>query len=154
MAQLKSLIVTGNSRCIGTLHLSSDATGLKTVSNLYTASARPTNANISLTASVQGNGGLCTFKATSTMTSNKPTVGDSHVLHLFWDSNSGYDGQIALGVQAPHMCIRNQNGGTWSSWVTLLDSTNYTTYAPVVHTGTAAPAASTGKNGDIYIVTS
>ena len=153
MAQLKSLIVTGTVRSIGPLYLNADAVGLKTVSNLYTANSRPTDANLSFTASVRGNGGLSTFKATSAMSSNKPAVGDSHVLHLFWDNNGGYDGQIALGVQTPHMCIRNQNGGTWSSWVTLLDATNYTTYTPVVHTGTAAPAASLGKNGDIYIVT-
>ena len=35
---------------------------------------------------------------------------------------------------------------------TFLDTGNYTTYTTVVHTGSAAPAASTGKNGDIYIV--
>lgn len=151
MAQLKTLIVNGSSRLNGPLYLTSDAVGLKTLSNLYTASSRPTNANIAITAN--GSGGLSTFKATSGMTSNKPTTGDSHILHLFWDNDGGYDGQIALGINSPHMCIRNQNAGTWSGWVTLLDSTNYTTYAPVVHTGSGTPASSLGKNGDIYIVT-
>lgn len=153
MAQLKNLVITGATRCIGPLYLNTDAIGLKTISNLYTADSRPTNANLSLTASVNGNGGLSTFKATSAMTTNKPTTGDSHVLHFFWDNDGGYDGQIALGINQPHLAIRNQNSGTWSGWVTLLDSTNYTSYTPVVHTGTAAPAASLGKNGDIFIVT-
>lgn len=141
MAQLKTLIVNGPSRLNGPLYLTNDAVGLKTLSNLYTASSRPTNANIASTAN--GSGGLSTFKATSVMTTNKPPVGDSHIIHLYWDNNGGYDAQLAVGYSGD-LCVRGQSGGTWGSWKSV----------PVVYTGTAAPAASTGKNGDIYIQTS
>jgi hypothetical protein len=139
MAQLKTLIVNGSSRLNGPLYLTNDAVGLKTLSNLYTASSRPTNANIATTAN--GSGGLSTFKATSGMTANKPPIGDSHIIHLYWDNNGGYDAQLAVGY-AGDLCVRGQSGGTWNGWKTV----------PNVYTGTAAPDASLGKNGDIYIV--
>lgn len=140
MAQLKNLIVTGASRCVGTLYLSNDAVGVKTLYNLYTDSTRPTNANITTTAN--GSGGLSTFKATSGMTTNKPPIGDSHILHFYWDNTGGYDAQLAVSYTGD-LCVRGQSGGTWNSWKMV----------PNVYTGTATPAASVGKNGDIFIVT-
>lgn len=141
MAQLNSLTVSGTTRLSGPLYVTNDAIGIKTLSNLYTGTTRPTNANIATTAN--GSGGLSTFKATSVMTTNKPPIGDSHIIHLYWDNNGGYDAQLAVGYSGD-LCVRGQAGGTWNSWKSV----------PVVYTGTAAPAASTGKNGDIYIVTS
>ena len=140
MAQLKTLIVNGSSRLNGPLYLTNDAVGVKTLSNLYTESTRPTNANIASTAS--GSGGISSFKATTAMTTNKPPIGDAHILHLYWDNKGGYDAQLAVSYNGD-LCIRGQSGGTWNSWKTV----------PNVYTGTAAPAASTGKDGDIFILT-
>lgn len=76
------------------------------------------------------------FKATSTMTTKKPPVGDSHILHFAWDNSSGWDAQLALkhggkltgttrSYSAAHsIAIRGMNnadGGTWSDWYSLLD---------------------------------
>lgn len=87
--------------------------------------SRSTSANIG----INGKGGLRTFKATSTMTDNKPPVGDSHIIQLDWDNTGGYDAQIAVQNSAGHMALRGMSGGTWNGWNTVLDSANYTSYA-------------------------
>ena len=49
---------------------------------------------------------------------------------------------------------KQKNSTTWQGERTILDSSNYTSYSPVVHTGSGAPSSSLGKVGDIYIRTS
>jgi hypothetical protein len=60
-----------------------NASTANALANLYTFSTRPTNANITHVE----NGGVVHFKATSSMTSNKP-VGDGHILHFHWDGDA------------------------------------------------------------------
>lgn len=82
---------------------------------------RPTTANVSF-----GDGTVRNFKATSTMTTGKPTEGDSHILHMAWDNTGGYDGQLSLPTNpAKSMSWRTQSSGAWSNWVKILDSSNY-----------------------------
>ena len=95
------------------------------LNNYFTS--RQTSANVS----INGKGGLRTFKATSTMTTGKPTIGDSHILHFDWDNTGGYDSQIAVAAKNPHIQIRSQDTGTWGAWTDILDQNNYTKYIPL-----------------------
>ena len=96
------------------------------LNNYFTS--RQTSANVA----VNGKGGLRTFKATSTMTTGKPTIGDSHILHFDWDNTGGFDSQLAIGPHnPPHMQMRSQESGTWSAWTDILDQNNYTKYIPL-----------------------
>ena len=95
------------------------------LNNYFTS--RQTSANVA----INGKGGLRTFKATSTMTTGKPTIGDSHILHFDWDNTGGYDSQIAVAAKNPHIQIRSQDTGTWSAWTDILDQNNYTKYIPL-----------------------
>ena len=52
---------------------------------MYTHSTRPTTCDFTY-----ADGGIRTFLATSSMTTNKPPM-DGHVIHLAWD-NSKWDG--------------------------------------------------------------
>ena len=67
---------------------------VKSVKNYY--DSRPTSADVMF-----GDGRLRQFKASSSMTTGKPTIGDSHIIHLPWDANDGFDAQIAVGVRTP-----------------------------------------------------
>lgn len=88
--------------------------------------ARSTSANIEII----GKGGLRTFKATSSMTDNKPPVGDAHIIHLDWDHAGGWDAQIAVkAAKDSHMVVRGMGSSVWGAWNTILDSANYTDYA-------------------------
>lgn len=134
-----SLLVNGNARFVngikgnlvgdvtgnlsGNANTATVATKANLLANLF--SNRPTDANITIT----GSGGVATFKATSTMTSNKPPTGDAHILHFYWDNRLGWDSQLALGLNG-HLYTRSQNEENWTSWKTVLDDSNYTSYAP------------------------
>lgn len=97
--------------------------GQATKTCLYTS--RQTSANLTAT----GVPGVSHFVASSSMTTGKPT-GDAHILHMSWDNTGGYDSQLAVTHGGGyHMEIRSQNGGTWQNWKTVLDSSNYSTYA-------------------------
>lgn len=75
-----------------------------------------------------GDGGLRSFKATSSMTTSKPPS-DAHVLHFAWNNTGKWESQLALSTSSnPRLFIRSQNGTNWSSWVTLLGTNNYTEY--------------------------
>jgi len=82
------LTVNGNAKAtkfIGALQGNADtATSSKALANYYTS--RPANANITHV----NNGGVVHFKATSTMTSNKP-MGDGNILHFYWDTESAWN---------------------------------------------------------------
>lgn len=94
------------------------------LANLF--SSRPENANVTVT----GSGGLATFKATSSMTTNRPKK-DGHILHFYWDNTRGYDSQlIVTNGNNPELQIRGQEAGTWGAWKTVLSSNNYTDYVP------------------------
>lgn len=107
-----------------------NATSAPLLKNLYPS--RPTSADIVPT----GSGGVITFKATSTMVTNKPGL-DGHILHFFWDNTGGYDSQLVLHTQTGHMQARSMMAGTWGNWLTFLDSSNYTSYT-VTKTGSGA----------------
>ena len=51
------------------------------------------------------------------------------ILHLAWDTSVGFDQQLAM-LAAPqlHIQLRGQNKGTWSDWLTILDSSNFQDY--------------------------
>lgn len=100
---------------IGITGNAATATKLK---NYY--SSRPTNANLS----PDGSGGMVKFLATSTMTSNKPTV-DGHILHFFWDTTGGWDSQLMIpnnGNASYEPQWRGQANGTWGNWISLVTS--------------------------------
>lgn len=134
-----SLLVNGNARFVngikgnlvgdvtgnlsGNANTATVATKANLLANLF--SNRPTDANITIT----GSGGVATFKATSTMTSNKPPTEGAHILHFYWDNRLGWDSQLALGLNG-HLYTRSQNEENWTSWKTVLDDSNYTSYAP------------------------
>ena len=114
--------VTGNLK--GNADTATVATKANLLANLY--SSRPTSANLAAT----GNGGLATFKATSSMTEGKPKT-DGHILHFYWDGTNGWDSQLFIANNnSPELQIRGMRAGSWadSPWKTILDSVNYTSY--------------------------
>ena len=78
--------------------------------------------------------------ADGSTTTNKPSS-NSMIFNVAWDnqSNNHYGAQIALHNQStPHLQLRGCTNGTWdTSWLTVLDSNNYTNYT-VTKTGTGA----------------
>lgn len=108
-------------------------------------STRQTSANYDLTNDTYAH--RVTYSvASSTMTTAKPPT-DAHILTFGWDTNAGYGAQFAVGNSfSNHLYIRgaksetkdNKNVCTWeSSWRTVLDSENYTSYT-VTKTGSGA----------------
>lgn len=108
-------------------------------------STRQTSANYDLTNDTYAH--RITYSvASSTMTTAKPPS-DAHILTFGWDTNAGYGAQFAVGSSfSNHLYIRgaksetkdNKNVCTWeSSWRTVLDSGNYTSYT-VTKTGSGA----------------
>ena len=85
-------------------------------------SSRPADCNLA----PNGNGGIRSFKATSSMTANKPPQGDSHIIHLGWDNTSGYETQLSVKPETGAIQMRGQNAGVWSAWRTVWDSVNLT----------------------------
>lgn len=105
----------------------------RTITNLYARylannfTSRQANMNV-----CYGDGTLRHFMATSSTTTGKPTAGDAHIIHLSWDNNGGFDGQIALpttyanGMQWRTISGKDANGNyIYNSWKTLLDTSNY-----------------------------
>lgn len=102
----------------------------------YSHGTRLTSAN--LAASTNGTGSIFGFVATSSMTTGKPP-GDSYILQMNWDTVAGYDSQLAIGNgDSNGMYFRSQSAGTWQSWKTVLDSSNYKTYCTPANIGAAA----------------
>lgn len=87
-------------------------------------SSRPTSANMPVT----GDGSIFHFKATDSMTEGKPPT-NSQVLHFEWDNTGGYTSQLAIANGTGHLYSRGMSAGKWNSWITFLDSTNYTSFA-------------------------
>lgn len=95
---------------------STNSTNARKLVNWY--SARPTSLNTQF-----GDGSLRIFYATSYTTKGKPAE-DSHILHLAWDNNSGYDAQLAVHTCSGKVSTRAQNSGTWQPWKTLAFTTD------------------------------
>ena len=68
--------------------------------------------------------------ASSSTTTGKPPI-DGGVLNFAWDGNR-WGAQLAIKIdKTPHMYIRGNNNSDWdASWLTVLDSNNFNTYAP------------------------
>ena len=94
-------------------------------------------ANINFNTSTNGTGAMFHFVATSSTTTGKSPK-DANILQMNWDNNGGWDTQFAISPSnKPSAYIRSQNNGTWGEWLTLLDSSNYTSYT-VTKTGGGA----------------
>lgn len=90
---------------------STNSTNARKLVNWY--SARPTSLNAQF-----GDGSLRIFYATSSTTEGKPAE-DSHILHLAWDHNGGFDAQLAVHAHSGKVSTRIQDGGPWKPWKTL-----------------------------------
>lgn len=133
--------VTGNcsgssGSCTGN---AATATSTKKLANYY--DSRPTDCDLLL-----GDGSLRTFQATSSMSSNKPAIGDAHIIHLAWDNSNGYDGQIALKNSGAAMMCRAQSNKTWGSWMPIgvFTQATPTTGQVVITDGTVGGIKSSG----------
>lgn len=103
--------------------------------NLLANLGRLADANVTVT----GSGGVATFKASSSMTANKPPK-EGHILHFYWDNKNNWDSQMCISADSsPTVYVRGMTGqaNTYGDWKTLLDSTNYTSYT-VKKDGTGA----------------
>lgn len=101
------------------------ATKASALANKYTGSSRPSNANITHVE----NGGVIHFKATSSMTSNKP-MGDGNILHFYWDNSIAWNAQLYVpdGASSSMQYRPSSSAGTWADWRTILDNNNFNTY--------------------------
>lgn len=97
-----------------------------TLGNYYDYNSRPSDANTAVPF-IQQDGGLYTFKATDSMTSNKP-VSDGHIIHNTWDYTGNYSTQLFLPNATTngtsdngnrHVQVRGCYNGTWKSWESL-----------------------------------
>lgn len=138
-----NVIINGETKTISAtgapaVNLGTFLTAHQSLANYYTKSevdtkdkrlttyyaSRPASANVNF----GNNTGLYTFLATTSMTAGKPTCGDAHILHAEWDNSSSGASQIALPTTLnASMQWRQQNGTTWQSWRTLLDTSNFNT---------------------------
>ena len=82
---------------------------------------RPTSANKA--SSSDRIGSIEAFVASSKMTTGKPSA-DAKILQMNWDNTSGWDSQLAM-INSGTLQHRNMSNGTWQSWKTVLDSSNY-----------------------------
>lgn len=101
---------------------STNSTNARKLVNWY--STRPTSLNTQF-----GDGSLRIFYATSSTTEGKPAE-DSHILHLAWDNNGGWDTQLAVHTRSGKVSTRAQNSGTWQPWKTLAFTTDIPTSLP------------------------
>ena len=96
---------------------------------------RPTSANKSSTSDRIG--AVEAFVASSKTTTGKPG-GDAKILQMNWDNTSGWDSQLAM-LNNGILQHRAMSSGTWGTWKTLLDSSNYTKYTAEYEKGTWTP---------------
>ena len=101
---------------------STNSTNARKLVNWY--SSRPTSLNTQF-----GDGSLRIFYATSSTTEGKPAE-DSHILHLAWDNNGGWDAQLAVHTSSGKVSTRAQNSGTWQPWKTLAFTTDIPSSLP------------------------
>lgn len=63
-----------------------------------------------------------------------------------WSGTSGARGNMWFRNK------RDVSDAAWSPWSAVVDSLNYNSIIPQIHSGTSAPASTLGKNGDIFIL--
>lgn len=130
----------------------------KILKNYY--NSRPTSANIPAT----GDGGAVKFLCTSSMTEGAPPM-ESHIIHMNWDSTSGWDAQLAVGCGQNKVYARNKKSGTWQDWFNVADGGAAATaknqssvagtspnasYLRQIASGTAAATTSNCPSGALY----
>ena len=123
--------------------------------NYYDLSTRPTTADY--TSSLY-DGSMVQFKATSSMTENKP-ASDGHIIHLNWDSNVDAASQLYLSAsESQNPRIRVKTSGSWKDWHSLAFDNSYGTCSTAA--ATAAKVAtitdftlSTNRQVTIYFST-
>ena len=81
---------------------------------------------------------ICGFSyVNSSDTSLNPFINLHTGYNDFMILSQGYSAvwgsQIATDFRSNSMAIRNKNNGTWNSWATVLTSSNYTNYTPVIN---------------------
>lgn len=111
-------------------HCSISADGTLTPDTAYLdlSDDRPKSANIDFSKPAY-QGRLTYTLASSSMTTGKPTHGESYLLSLGWDVNNA-GSQIALRTGTnPHLQIRGKGSSTeYGDWVTIVDSANIKSY--------------------------
>ena len=100
------------------------------------AIARPASANVVNTDHLTQ---IYSFLASSSMTEGKP-ISDGTIIHFPWDNN-GWAGQLYIpNSKNLHMQFRGGNdssGNTnWEDWRTIIDTSNYSSYALPLTGGT------------------
>ena len=91
-----------------------------TIGKISKYTTRPTTLNLTQ----EGTIGMSHTIATTSTTSGKPKS-DAHVIHMSWDTNAGWDSELAVGNgDSEWLAVRSQTSGTWDAdWH----------YAPVTH---------------------
>lgn len=127
---------TGASNCFavdydGLIYINNSPTGIdiSTLSGsepyklLNSSSTRLTDANDAIDLKVKQSFVSYTI-ATSSMTSNKPPIGDSYILSFSWDTTAGYGAQLAIGTGSNNkgLMFRGASSGTFGDWVAVLDT--------------------------------
>lgn len=100
------------------------ATSDHTHAQLIYSETRPVSADKTSTSDKIGS--IEAFVASSSMTTGKP-ASDGKILQMNWDNTSGWDSQLAM-LNNGYLQHRNMASGTWQTWRTILDSSNYTNY--------------------------
>lgn len=107
-------------------------------------STRQTSANYDLTSNAYAYRVTYSIASSSTTTGKPPS--DAHILTFGWDTDAGWGAQLAIGNNKNnHLYLRgsasvtanNKASSSWEDWRTVLDSSNYNSYAPT-KTGTGA----------------
>lgn len=99
---------------------------------------RPTSANKA--SSSDRVGSIEAFVASSSMTTGKPSA-DAKILQMNWDNTGGWDSQLAM-INDGTLQHRNMSSGTWKSWKTVLDSSNYKDQIKIEDGSTWTPSIS------------
>jgi len=70
------------------------------------------------------------FHTSSAQPQHSPVSGNSwfNGITLASNNDNRYKQQLAIGLDQPHIYFRNMSDSTWGSWLTVLDSSNYSTY--------------------------
>ena len=100
-----------------------------TTSNSLKSLARATNLDVDNTDDQYKNKVTYMLAARSTTTGKPPAEGG--VLNFGWDGDK-WGAQLAISINTtPHLYLRGNNNSDWdASWLTVLDSNNFNTYAP------------------------
>lgn len=122
--QIAPLFVMPEKNIVVNKSIDGDITGTaETANKLHVYANRPSSANKQF-----GDGNMYYYLATLSMTEGKPPA-DSHIIHLAWDNQGGFDSQIAVS-HLDKVYWRYQSSGKWSDWKMFLSSSNFNAYAP------------------------